>query len=98
MQAREDIWQKNSIRTLQDALKEEKAKQERENERNRTMVQDLYHLLVKKDILHAPDKASTDSEESVKLHRTMSRAEGELPTEQQIRQGEASPVCASIQS
>merc|ERR1711964_58068 len=94
MQALEDIWQKNSIRTLQGALEEEK----RENCRNRAMVQDLYHLLVKKDILHAPDKASTDSEESVKLHRTMSRAEGELPTEQQSRQGEASPVGASIQS
>merc|ERR1711964_611194 len=91
MQAREDIWQKNSIRTLQNALEEEI----KENRRNRTMVQDLYHLLVKKDILHAPDKASTDSEESLKLHRTMSRAEGELPTEQQSRQGEASPVGAS---
>jgi len=87
MQAREDIWQKNSIRTLQNALEEEK----KENRRNRAMVQDLYRLLVKKDILS--DKASTASEES--FMSTMTREEGELWAGHRIRQGEASPVDAS---
>jgi len=105
MQAREDISQKNSIRTLTEntrtltensiRLQSELEEEKRENRRNRAMVQDLYRILVKRNIL--PDEASTASEESFisTISQPQSRAEGELPEGQQIHQGEASSVDAS---
>merc|ERR1711964_56717 len=95
MQAREDIWQKNSIRILQRELEEER----RESRRNRADIQGLYKLLANRNILPTKGDASTASEESLisNISRQPSRREGELRKGQQTlpRQGEASPLPAA---
>merc|ERR1711964_478642 len=102
MQAREDIWQKNSIRTLTAnsiRLQSELEEDRQENRRNRAMIESLCRLLVKNNMLPTADALDlTASEDSLirigTMSRQQSRREGELRAGQQniIRHGEASPA------